>query len=58
MKIKIKKKIFKKKTTTFYRMNTCIKCKIWTTDMITKYNLCYYCYMGYEKNINKNIIKN
>ena len=38
-------------------MNTCIKCKIWTTDMITKYEICYFCYMSYKstkKNINKN----
>ena len=29
-------------------MNTCIKCKIYSWDMITKYDLCYYCYMGYK----------
>lgn len=30
-------------------MNTCKNCKIYTWDMMTKYELCYYCYMGYKK---------
>ena len=38
-------------------MNTCVKCKIYSWDMITKYDLCYYCYMGYKSDNKKSVIK-